>query len=306
MINMDTNRNIYRILSGNEREQMELRLNWVNVTYFSLLHLLGFIGIYYMIFVHFSLSILYLFLILTVAGSFSITGGYHRYFSHKSYKCTSLLKVYYLLIGAASMQNSAITWAQDHRIHHAYTDKEQDPYSIMKGFWWAHMGWVFYKRSGPKTYSHVHDLFEDKLTSLQHDYYIPLGIALGFIIPMSIGAIMGDLLGGFLVAACLRLVVQYHSTWSVNSFAHKLGSQPYGRNDSSRNSLVTALLTLGEGNNHNYHHRFPSDSRNGVRWYDFDPTKWLIWIAAKLNLAYDLRITPEKQIKDALIRATNT
>ena len=124
----------------------------------------------------------------------------------------------------------------------------------------------------------------------QQRFYVPLGITFGFVLPLALGFLWEDPLGALFVVSFLRLVIQYHAAFSVNSFAHAIGSQPYSTNDSSRDSLVTLFFTLGEGGNHNFHHRFPSDYRNGVRPIDYDPTKWFIWVLSLAGLASCLKL----------------
>jgi stearoyl-CoA desaturase (delta-9 desaturase) len=120
----------------------------------------------------------------------------------------------------------------------------------------------------------------------------------GFILPAALGMLWGDWIGALLIAGFLRLVVQWHATFAVNSVAHAIGNQPYSKKNSARDSFWTALVTLGEGY-HNFHHKFQLDYRNGIRWYQFDPTKWAIWSLSRLKITGDLRRTPESQIQQA-------
>jgi stearoyl-CoA desaturase (delta-9 desaturase) len=123
-------------------------------------------------------------------------------------------------------------------------------------------------------------------------------LAMGFALPMLIATAWGDPLGGLLFAGFLRLMIQYQATFSINSVAHSLGRRPYSTSVSARDSWITAILTMGEGY-HNYHHRFPGDYRNGVRWYHFDPSKWWVWTLSKLRLARDLKRVPAEMIRRA-------
>jgi len=130
---------------------------------------------------------------------------------------------------------------------------------------------------------------------LQHRFYVPLAFLMGAITPACIGLLWGDPIGALLVAGFLRLTIQWHATFSINSVAHILGSQPFSTRNSSRDSFWTAILTLGEGY-HNYHHSFQHDYRNGVSWHHYDPTKWTIWTLDLVNLARDLRRVPDATI----------
>jgi stearoyl-CoA desaturase (Delta-9 desaturase) len=199
-----------------------------------------------------------------------------------------------LLFGAASVQNSVLHWANNHRIHHSKVDKDEDPYNIKRGFFWAHIGWVLY-RDHEHEFRRVKDLRADPLVRWQHRYYVPLAIAAGALLPTLLGALWGDAIGGLLIAGFLRLVVQYHITFATNSLAHTLGARPYDRSTSARDHFLTAVLTLGEGY-HNFHHRFQNDYRNGVRRRDFDPTKWLIWSLSRVGAVRNLRRVPKEKI----------
>src|SRR5258708_29669684 len=144
----------------------------------------------------------------------------------------------------------------------------------------------------------IRDLQADPLMRWQHRYYVPCAIAFGGLLPLAIGLIWGDPVGAFLVAGFLRLVLQYHATFAINSLAHSLGAQPYDSSTSARDHFLTALVTLGEGY-HNFHHRFQNDYRNGVRAWHFDPTKWLIWALSCVGATSGLKRAPAQRIREA-------
>lgn len=273
------------------------RIDWINLSFLVTAHLLGLAGIAWMVFGHFSWWTAGLALAYFAACGLGITGGYHRLFSHPTYKANAALKLFYLLFGAASVQNSALKWSADHRLHHRKVDQVEDPYNIRRGFWWAHMGWVLHKTPSPD-FRHVPDLVADKWVMWQHRYYVPLAILFGALVPLGLGFLWGDPIGALLVAGFLRLVVQYHATFAVNSVAHYLGTQPYTDENSARDHFVTAVITLGEGY-HNFHHRFQGDYRNGVRWYHLDPTKWFVWSLSRVGVTWDLKRTPGERIAQA-------
>ncbi len=226
----------------------------------------------------------------------SITGGYHRLFAHRSYRCSRTVAAFYLLFGAAAVQNSALTWASAHRRHHAHTDHDEDPYDARRGLWWSHIGWLLHPRS-VRDCSNVPDLARDRLVEWQHRLYTPLAIGMAGAVPVLIASVWHDPLGGFLWAGCMRLVVQYHGTFAINSVAHRFGSRPYSTATSARDNPLLAVLTLGEGY-HNFHHCFPSDYRNGVRRLDIDATKWFIRALALAGLASDLkRASPQAVVR---------
>lgn len=274
------------------------RLDWVNVLFIAAAHLLAAAGVVRLFSERASWATTGLGLAWFALCGLSITGGYHRLFAHGSYRAAWPLRLVYLLFGAGAAQNSALKWSADHRVHHAHTDEERDPYNIRRGFWWAHIGWIFVKSDKRDHDALVRDLASDPLVAFQHRHYVPLAVVFGALLPAGIAALWGDALGGLLVAGFLRLVLQWHATFSINSFAHWLGHQPYGAGTSARDSAITALISLGEGY-HNFHHRFQADYRNGVRWHQFDPTKWFVWTMEKLGVTRDLRRTPT----DAIARA---
>jgi stearoyl-CoA desaturase (delta-9 desaturase) len=237
-----------------------------------------------------------------VACSMGITAGYHRLFSHRTYQAAAWVRFAALLLGAASVQNSALRWVNDHRVHHSKVDRDEDPYNINRGFVWAHIGWVLYKDDRVQELKRVRDLRADPLVMWQHRNYVALAIVVGALLPMALGALWGDALGGLLIGGFLRLVAQYHATFATNSLAHTLGKRPYDRSTSARDHFVTALFTFGEGY-HNFHHRFENDYRNGVRPWQFDPTKWLIFCLACVGAARNLRRAGDDKIAQARLLA---
>jgi stearoyl-CoA desaturase (delta-9 desaturase) len=230
------------------------------------------------------------------ATGFSITTGYHRLFAHRSYECSRIVKVLYLLFGAAAFQHSVLSWCSDHRRHHKHIDHDDDPYNIQRGFLWAHIGWLLVMEHKEKAdYSNVHDLTADPWIRLQDRFYIPIAVVMGFAVPFAFGWAVGNPWGCVLWAGVFRVVLVHHSTFLVNSLAHTLGRRPYTLAVSARDSVVTALLTFGEGY-HNFHHRFAADYRNGVARASWDPGKWLIGGLESLGLAWNLRRVPRERI----------
>jgi fatty-acid desaturase len=167
----------------------------------------------------------------------------------------------------------------------------------------AHVGWLFRRRQASADVARLSDLWALPSVRLQHRYYALIAVAVGLLLPALIAAVWGDFWGGLLVAGFLRAAILLQATFCVNSLAHLLGSKRYDARGSARDSVITALVTFGEGY-HNFHHRFPFDYRNGVRWWQFDPSKWLIWSMARVGLADGLRIaSPATVAKAASARA---
>jgi stearoyl-CoA desaturase (delta-9 desaturase) len=244
------------------------------------------------------------FMSMVVLTGIAITAGYHRYYSHRSYECHPAIQAYYLLFGAAAMQTSVLNWACDHRKHHRFVDQDQDPHSIKKGFFWAHMGWIFYKDVPPRDHSNVADLQNSALVRFQHRHHLTLGALVGFGLPFICGLAFGRPWGGVLWGGLIRLILAHHWTFLINSAAHCIGRQPYSERDSSRDSGWLALFTLGEGH-HNFHHAFPGDYRNGVRWYQWDPTKWWLFALSGIGLAWNLRRTPAEFVARSRMRTAD-
>jgi len=219
-----------------------------------------------------------------------ITSGYHRLWSHRTYKAAAPIRLILAIIGGSAWQNSIVEWCSDHRRHHRFVDTDEDPYNAQKGFWWSHMGWILVERS-KNDFSNVKDLLRDPICKWQHDHYYKITIAFNVGVPLVLGLIFNEVLGMLLFAGLVRVVLVHHVTFCINSLAHMIGNQQWSRENSARDSWVLGMLTFGEGY-HNYHHAFETDYRNGPLWYNFDPAKWLIWCMSKVNLAWDIRRTP--------------
>ena len=233
---------------------------------------------------------------LVAWNGFSITAGYHRLWSHRSYQTHPAIRLLFALGGALSLQNSIKEWCSNHRKHHRYVDDiDSDPYSARRGLFYSHVGWML--KDYPATdedYSNIPDLERDPIVNWQFRHYFLLSIVMNVAMPLAIGAAFGDPIGGFLLLGVARLVICHHTTFCINSLAHAWGKQPYSDANTSKDNGLIALLTYGEGY-HNFHHTFQYDYRNGIRWYHFDPTKWLIKGLSMVNLATSLkRISPEK------------
>ena len=209
-----------------------------------------------------------IFFFLFLVSGLSITAGYHRLFSHRSYSASWPLRLFYAIFGAAAFQNSVIKWCSDHRRHHLKTDTEEDPYSIVKGFFWAHMGWVMISEK-EQNIEHVKDLQEDPILVWQDKHIFKIGGFAGIIFPGLIGMLLiggvTGLFGGIIWGGLVRLVMVHHGTFLINSGAHYWGKQTYSTKNTSRDSPLLSLLTFGEGY-HNFHHTFQSDYRNGHKW----------------------------------------
>lgn len=238
--------------------------------------------------------------ILFHLGTLGITVGYHRLWSHRTFTARFPLRLALGIMGTVAFQGSIKWWCLRHRLHHRFTDTDHDPYSAAKGFWFSHIGWIFSKPYYPRMkLIDASDLNADPVVVFQHRYYVQLALFNGLVLPAIIGAFWGDALGGLLYAGVIGRILVWHSTFSINSFAHWAGDQLYSTEISARGNLLLAIMTNGEGY-HNFHHEFPKDYRNGYRLFDYDPSKWFILFFYTLtNQIKSVYRVPDNEIKKA-------
>ena len=233
----------------------------------------------------------------------SITAGYHRLLSHRAYKAHPVVKNFLLLGATLAVQGSAFDWVSGHRSHHRHVDdRMEDPYSAQRGFFFSHIGWMLRNYpSGRFDYKNIPDLTKDKVLQIQHKYYGLWVLATNVAMVAAVGWLIGDVWGTLVLAGLLRLVLTHHFTFFINSLCHMFGTRPYTDTNSARDNFMLAIFTWGEGY-HNYHHFFQYDYRNGVKWWQYDPTKWLIAGLSKLGLTSDLRTVDDTTIKHAEVQ----
>lgn len=247
-----------------------------------------------------------------VATGMGITVGYHRYFTHKSFSAGPVMVSVLGVLGSMAVEGSILRWCATHRSHHHHSDGDMDPHSphghgegvlgTLKGFWNAHMGWIFHPPGEPLT-RYVPDLMRDRLI-LTLSRLFPLWVALGMVVPTILGGLLELVLGGgfwwgaflgFVWGGLVRVLVVHHITWSVNSICHLWGSRPYRSADESRNNPIVGVLALGEGW-HNNHHAFPTSARHGLEWWQFDSSWLLIKSFEKLGLVHDVRVPSRERM----------
>jgi sn-2 palmitoyl-lipid 9-desaturase len=247
-----------------------LPMAWSSVVYFSFFHGVALLAPWF-----FSWSAVGVAVFLNwLIGSIGICLGYHRLLTHRSFQVPKPLERLIVLIAAFALQGGPIFWVAAHRRHHLHTeDMTQDPYSAGRGFWWSHMGWMFYLESETWNYESYKrfapDLERDPFYRWLNRYFMWLQI------PFGIGLY---LLGGWsfvIYGLFLRNVVEWHGTWLINSACHMVGYRTYDCEDNSRNLWWAALFTYGEGW-HNNHHAFPNSAQTGIKWWEVDPTWWVI------------------------------
>jgi stearoyl-CoA desaturase (delta-9 desaturase) len=224
---------------------------------------------------------------------FGVTGGYHRYFSHRTYKMGRVMQFLMALLAQSGSQRGVLWWAAHHRDHHKFSDTDRDVHSPVKfGFWHSHIGWIFDHNSATD-WPRVKDLSRyPELVMLDKLWFVP-PIVLGVAVYMICGA-MG-LFGGFM----LSTVLLWHGTFTINSLSHVWGSRRYPTSDDSRNNPFLAIITMGEGW-HNNHHHFMGSTRQGFFWWEIDMTYYILRGLAAVGLVWDLKEPPQRVFDEDL------
>ncbi len=231
---------------------------------------------------------------LYIPVSLGVTIGFHRYLTHRGFRAHPLLKATLLILGSMALEGSAISWAANHRKHHAFSDRAGDPHSPADGFLHAHVGWLFSNEAADQTV-YARDLLQDRLVMVTSRLF-PLWAMLSLVVPFAIGGWHGLLWGGL-----VRIFLTHHVTWSVNSVCHTFGSRPFRTRDRSRNQWVVGLLALGEGW-HNNHHAFPRSAMHGFYWWQFDLSGILIRLFARVGLAHQVQRASASEIQARNLR----
>ncbi|MGB1049051.1 MAG: fatty acid desaturase [Rhodothermales bacterium] len=277
-------------------------LDWTNVLFLGGYHLLLVILLpIYLIQADVSASLVWSTAGLWTLCLLAITMGYHRLYAHVTYKTHPMIEAFLAFWGTVATQGSIFSWSHDHRIHHRHVDTDLDPYSAPKGFWHSHVLWMLRKRPeiNPRI---IQDLWKRPTLQFQHKHFGSLMVVANTLAWAAVWAITGDPFGAFVIGVLLRMFLVHHCTWFINSLAHMWGSQPYSTEHTAVNNFILSILTFGEGY-HNYHHTFAGDYRNGVRWWQFDPAKIVIWTLSKIGLARDLKKVNQLTIKRRLVAA---
>lgn len=265
---------------------------------------------------HVAFSWVYLALLggMYVITAMGVTIGFHRLFTHRSFKSPKWIEFVLGVFGSMSVQGPVLVWTAVHRRHHHHSDQEGDPHSphqhgetifgMLRGFLHAHMSWMLTKHPADLD-RYIPDLNSDKSLQIVNKLFT-LWVALGLALPAALGGLltgtwMGVLLG-FIWGGLVRVFVGHHVTWSVNSVCHIWGTQSFRSNDESRNNAMIGILAFGEGW-HNNHHAFPTSARHGLRWYEFDLSYAIIKAMSLVGLAREIRVpTSERMAAKALIR----
>src|SRR6185436_16977834 len=223
---------------------------------------------------------------------FFVTAGFHRYFSHRTFKTSRAFQFVLAVLATTSVQNGPLWWASHHRAHHKYSDTPADRHSAaQRGFFWSHMGWILVRRYKDTDWARVQDL--SRYPELRWLNKYPLAPPLLLALMLGLLGGMWAVVWGFFVSTTLL----WHGTWVVNSLAHRFGRQRYATGDQSRNSFLIALITLGEGW-HNNHHHYQRSERQGFYWWEIDVTHYLLRALSWTGLVWDLQ-GPPAHIRDA-------
>lgn len=270
------------ILSDKLERSPEEKINKKTSSVFFLLHMLPLL----LVFTGVTLKAAVLCVALYWTRVFFITAGYHRYFSHRTYKLNRFWQFVMAYGGASAAQKGPLWWAAHHRDHHRYSDTENDIHSHRKGFWWSHAGWILCDKYNETKFDRIKDFAKyPELRFINKYDWIP---------PWSLG-IFSFLVAGFpglLLGFFFSTVLLWHSTFMVNSLAHVWGRRRYATPDTSRNNWFIAIATMGEGW-HNNHHYYQSTARQGFFWWEWDPSYYILWIGSKLGIVKHLRKLPE-------------
>ena len=246
--------------------------------------------------------------IMYVISGYGVTLGFHRLLTHRSFQTYKPVEYALAIAGSVAVQGPVMSWVADHRKHHAHTDQEGDPHSphghggglkgAISGLWYAHMGWLFDRAGQAEHARYARDLYEDRGMRVIHRTFA-LWVLAGLALPFGLGYLIDGTLAGALTAALwggpVRIFALHHVTWSINSVCHFFGTRRFDVEDRSTNVFWLSLLSFGESWHHN-HHAFPRSAQHGLRWWEVDPTAWLIGAMKRVRLAWNVvQITPERQ-----------
>lgn len=221
----------------------------------------------------------------------SVTVGYHRYFTHRSFKTSRAMQLVLALCAQSSLQKGVLWWAAHHRYHHRHSDQNDDLHSPRHGLWWSYAGWIFDGGARDTRLEQVRDLAKlPELRVLDRFWYLPT-------VPLALACYAAAGWSGLVVGYVWATILSHHATFANNCFAHIFGTRRYETEDSSRNNWFLAAITLGEGW-HNNHHRYAASARNGFLWWEIDVTYYAIVVLEKLGLVWQLRQPPSALLEE--------
>ena len=263
------------------------RVNWAHSIPFFLVHVLCFA----FVFTGITRTALLLFVVMFFGRAFFVTAAYHRYFSHKSYKLNRFWQLVFAFMAEATAQKGVLWWAAHHRHHHKYSDTPEDIHSPLQGgFWWSHVGWILSSKFDETRSELIPDLYKYPELRWLNKYHL---------VPPFVMAVTLFLIGGWgmmIWGFFIRTVLLWHGSFTVNSLAHVFGRRRYNTTDTSKNSFILALITMGEGW-HNNHHHFMAAARQGFFWYEIDGTYYVLKVLSWFRLVWDLKQVPPHMLQ---------
>jgi stearoyl-CoA desaturase (Delta-9 desaturase) len=286
----DSANDIAVVAASNGTVDSAQRQSWISIYFnsatigFWAIHAIAVFGILYL---GWSWSGFALAWLLYLPRMFFVTAGYHRYFSHRSFKTSRVFQLLLAIGAQTTTQKGVLWWAAHHRLHHKQSDQPGDLHSVRQsGFWWSHMGWILSRDLEHTDMSKIKDFAKyPELRFLNAHWYLPVAAV----------AIATFAIGGwfaFVWGFCLTQVFTWHGTFTINSLSHLFGSKRYATDDDSRNNPMLALLTLGEGW-HNNHHHYQVAARQGFFWWEFDVTFWVLRLLSAIGVVRDLHGVPQ-------------
>src|SRR5215213_3149115 len=282
------------------KQAKSIKIQWTTIVAVTLFHIAAAAAFFTFSWQNLAVAVLFWWL----ANSVGIGIGYHRLLTHRGFKTPKWLEYVLTFCGGLALQSGAISWVTTHRLHHAFTETDQDPHSPLKGLYWAHIGWIFQgsgqNQSETTMMRYTPDMMRDPVQRFMNKYYWVSSVLLA--IPLF-------LIGGWSMlfwAIALRIVFGWHTTWLVNSATHSWGTRRFESRDTSTNNGFIAALTFGEGW-HNNHHTFPRSAKHGLTRKEIDVNWMQIWTLEKLGLAKDVYAyeleTEETQAEETLQKA---
>jgi stearoyl-CoA desaturase (Delta-9 desaturase) len=264
------------------------KIGWLGATPFILIHFLAFGAIWTGVTPAAAVCCVTLYLVRM----FAVTGAYHRYFSHRTYKTSRAFQFVLAFLAQSSAQRGVLWWAAHHRHHHRWSDQAQDLHSVKQdGFWYSHVLWIFERDNQQTDYNKIRDFARfPELRFLDRFHLIP-PVVMGTVVFLTLGA--SGLFFGFFVST----VLLWHGTFTINSISHVFGNRRFTTTDYSRNSWWLAIITLGEGW-HNNHHRYSGSTRQGFYWYEYDITYYVLKLLSFVGLVWKLQPVPESVLEE--------
>lgn len=275
-----------KITNNNERQ-----ISWGNIAFIALSSIGVFVWFPWYLFAYDNKSwslIIFSFLYFIISG-LSISAGYHRYYCHRSFEASKLLQLIFLGIGGSVWQGPLANWMSEHKLHHMHPETDQDPYPIKHGFWWAYLGWLFYRKKPVL----IPEVLNDPWIMFQYKYYKTIATTLSFGVGALAGWYFGQWWEGVLLIGVVRTFYVQHTTFLINSWGHSWGYQINPKH-TAHNDHLLAFLSMGEGY-HNNHHSYPQYYTTQINSKEFDFTKYFILMCNKIGLASKLKVKPNEK-----------